>query len=137
MSVFRPALEGSSSPIACNACDLSIMRFIRAISTEMNAATAPRRNEGAVTWAMTWDSCVTEGVSTAMCVDSDVGADVPVRRLRATADVAPPHPAERRSSLLTRPSVQPSLFQSAPQRPLFYGARRVNRIGDMGDLLCQ
>src|SRR6516162_4931559 len=65
MSAFRLALETSSSLIAFNACDLSMMRFMRAISTEMNAATAPRRNEGAVTWTMTWDSCAAEGVSTA------------------------------------------------------------------------
>src|SRR5262249_22831341 len=68
MSAFRLALETSSSLIAFNACDLSMMRFMRAINTEMKAATAPRRNEGAVTWAMTWDSCVTEGVSRAICI---------------------------------------------------------------------
>jgi len=53
MSVFRCALEASSSLIAFNACDLSMMRFIREISTEVNAATAPKRNDGAVTWMMT------------------------------------------------------------------------------------
>ena len=53
ISVFRRALEVSSSSIAFNACDLSMMRFIRATSTEMNAATAPRRNEGAVIWVIT------------------------------------------------------------------------------------
>src|SRR5262249_13873257 len=68
MSAFRLALETSSSLIAFNACDLSMMRFMRAISTEMNAATAPSRNEGAVAWAMTWDSCVMEGDSKAICV---------------------------------------------------------------------
>src|SRR5262249_21243589 len=63
MSAFRLALETSSSLIAFNVCDLSMMRVMRAIHTEMKAATAPRRNDGAVTWAMTWDSCVMEGVS--------------------------------------------------------------------------
>src|SRR5262249_1768651 len=72
MSAFRPALEGSSSSIAFNACDLSIMRFIRAISTETNAATAPRRNEGAVTWVITWDSCVADGVSGSMWSTRDL-----------------------------------------------------------------
>jgi len=43
ISVFRLALETSSSLIAFNACDLSMMRFMRAISTEINAATAPRK----------------------------------------------------------------------------------------------
>src|SRR5262245_39160684 len=36
-----------------NACDLSMMRFIREINTEVNAATAPSRNAGAVTWPIT------------------------------------------------------------------------------------
>ena len=57
MSLLRLVLEASSSLIAFNACDLSMMRFIRAISKEMNPATAPKRNEGAVTWAMTCASC--------------------------------------------------------------------------------
>src|SRR5262245_45714274 len=79
MSAFRLALETSSSPIAFNACDLSMMRFMRAINTEMKAATAPRRNEGAVTWAMTWDSCVTEGVSKAICIGRAHSSKVVVR----------------------------------------------------------
>ncbi len=48
-SNFRCALDGSSSLIAFSACDLSMMRFIREINTEVNAATAPSRNAGAVT----------------------------------------------------------------------------------------
>jgi hypothetical protein len=35
------------------ACDLSMIRFMREIRTEVNAATAPRRNAGAVTCEMT------------------------------------------------------------------------------------
>ena len=35
MSLLRLVLEASSSLIAFNACDLSMMRFIRAISNEM------------------------------------------------------------------------------------------------------
>ena len=42
-------LDASSSLIAFSACDLSMMRFIREINTEVNAATAPSRNAGAVT----------------------------------------------------------------------------------------
>jgi len=53
MSIFRCALGASSSLIAFNACDLSMIRFIREISTEVNAATAANRNDGAVTWVMT------------------------------------------------------------------------------------
>ena len=66
MSLLRLALEASSSLIAFNACDLSMMQFIRAISKEMNAATASKRNEGAVTWAMTCDSWTADGVSESM-----------------------------------------------------------------------
>jgi hypothetical protein len=36
--------------------DLDAPRQLRAVSTEMNAATAPRINGGALTWATTWDS---------------------------------------------------------------------------------
>jgi len=66
MSLLRLVLEASSSLIAFNACDLSMMRFIRAISKEMNPATAPKRNEGAVTWAMTCASCMVDDVSEGM-----------------------------------------------------------------------
>src|SRR5262245_7871761 len=66
MSLLRLVLEASSSLMAFNACDLSMMRFIRAISKEMNAATAPKRNEGAVTWAMTCASWMVDDVSEGM-----------------------------------------------------------------------
>jgi hypothetical protein len=46
MSDLRCALDASSSLIAFNACDLSMMRFIREINTEVNAATAPSRMQG-------------------------------------------------------------------------------------------
>src|SRR5262245_26996475 len=68
ISDLRCALDESSSPIAFNACDRSMMRFIREINTEINAATAPRRNAGGVTWPMTCDSWVMDGVSESMGV---------------------------------------------------------------------
>lgn len=46
ISGFRCALDASSSPIPCNACDLSKLQFIRAINTEVNDATAPNKNAG-------------------------------------------------------------------------------------------
>jgi hypothetical protein len=49
ISTFRWALKVSPSVIACNACDRSIIRFIRPISTEVNDATAPNKKAGAVT----------------------------------------------------------------------------------------
>src|SRR5262249_421672 len=63
VSSFKWALETSSSPIAFNVCDRSIMRFIRAINTEVNEATAPNKNAGAVTCVITRDNCVTVGVA--------------------------------------------------------------------------
>jgi hypothetical protein len=63
---FSGTLEVSSSLIAFNTSNRSMVRFIRPISTETNAATAPRRKEGAVTWEMTCDSCVADGVSIGM-----------------------------------------------------------------------
>jgi hypothetical protein len=66
VALLRLVLEASSSLIAFNACDLSMMRFIRAISKEMNPGTAPKRNEGAVTWAMTCASCMVDDVSEGM-----------------------------------------------------------------------
>src|SRR5262249_54038547 len=53
ISDFNCALPGLSSPISFNACNLTMILFIREISTDTNAATAPRRNAGAVTWPMT------------------------------------------------------------------------------------
>src|SRR5215472_12402036 len=53
MSNLRCALDAPSSLIAFNACDLSMMRFIREINIEVNAATAPSRNAGAATWPIT------------------------------------------------------------------------------------
>ena len=49
-----------------NASDRSITRFIREISTEMSAATAPSRNAGAATLPMTRDNCSIDGVSGSM-----------------------------------------------------------------------
>jgi hypothetical protein len=51
---------------AFNDCDLSIMRFMRAVNTEVNVATAPSKNAGAATCVMTCDSCATDGVSRAI-----------------------------------------------------------------------
>ncbi|HEY1748868.1 MAG TPA: hypothetical protein VGG11_19165 [Xanthobacteraceae bacterium] len=53
ISAFNRTLMASSSLIAFNACDLSMIRFMRAIKTEMNDATAPKRKAGAVTCVMT------------------------------------------------------------------------------------
>jgi hypothetical protein len=53
MSDFNRALLASSSRIAFNACDRSMILFMREISTEVKLATAPRRNAGAVTSVMT------------------------------------------------------------------------------------
>src|SRR5262249_60528845 len=54
-AAFRLALETSASLIAFNACDLSMMRVMRAISTEMKTANAPKKQEGAITWAINLD----------------------------------------------------------------------------------
>src|SRR5262249_14510410 len=67
-SAFKCALAGSSGSIAFNARERSMMRFMREISTEMKAATAPSRNAGAVICEMTWDSWVTDDVSGSMIV---------------------------------------------------------------------
>src|SRR5262249_48128355 len=63
MSDLRCALDESSSPIAFNACDRSMMRFIREINTEITPERAPRGNAGGFPWPMTWESWVMDGVS--------------------------------------------------------------------------
>src|SRR5262249_20001635 len=63
ISDFRVALTLSSSAIAFNACDLSMILFIREMSTETKAATAPKRKAGAVTCEMTLKSLVAVGGS--------------------------------------------------------------------------
>jgi len=55
-------LEESAFAMPAINCDLSITRLILETNTEMNAATAPRRNAGAATLAMMRPSYSTEGV---------------------------------------------------------------------------
>jgi len=61
-SALRNDLEESAFAMPAINCDLSITRLILETNTEMNAATAPRRNAGAATLAMMRPSYSTEGV---------------------------------------------------------------------------
>jgi len=63
MSALRYDLASSASVMPWRNCERSITRFMRDISTEMNAATAPSRNAGAATLPIMRESCSIEGVS--------------------------------------------------------------------------